>query len=529
MTTQTVEYEWSDADLALLAALKKQNGKLPADAPRALLSIRLSVFTDDTTSPVRQELDLWREATDQGYRVVGRASDLNVRATKVPPWKRRELGAWLNDRVPEFDAIFFWKLDRFIRSLNDLHEMVRWASKYDKNLVSLNDPIDLSTTMGKMMVTFIGGIAEIESANTRTRVESMWAYAKTQEEWITGRPPYGYETHRATDRCAGTPGHEHCVPGKKTLLVVSEERDALRAAYDRLMSDPDASVTAVAGELGTTASTLWKRLRNPAMMGVRVERPDTSKPSQIAYDGNGQTMQVGPPIFTRDEWDQLQQALDGRGKKQPPRNKVSIFLGVLYCADCGQTMREQRQLTTSRRYVYLRCTGCQAGGHGIPNPSETVYDQIALKVLDLLGDLPVQEREYAKGEEARAQIRDLQERVAYYMKGLEPGGRFTKTRFAEDQATTALNAAIEELEKIDPSSAEDRWVYRGTGRTFRQHWEEGGMEAMADDLQRSGVECVVTRARVPGVRAPKVTVQLRIPQDIRDRLIVRPSDFDRAI
>ncbi|MGW1149603.1 recombinase family protein, partial [Streptomyces sp. NPDC002454] len=87
-----METEWTASDLALLEDLKKAEALLPADAPRALLSIRLSVLTEDTTSPVRQELDLRLLAREKGCRVVGVASDLNVSATKVPPWKRKELG-----------------------------------------------------------------------------------------------------------------------------------------------------------------------------------------------------------------------------------------------------------------------------------------------------------------------------------------------------------------------------------------------------------------------------------------------------
>lgn len=47
----TVEAEWTAADLALLEELKRAEAALPADAPRALLSVRLSVLTEDTTSP----------------------------------------------------------------------------------------------------------------------------------------------------------------------------------------------------------------------------------------------------------------------------------------------------------------------------------------------------------------------------------------------------------------------------------------------------------------------------------------------
>lgn len=168
----SIDAEWSEADLALLRELKKAEALLLDDAPRALLSVRLSVLTDDTTSPVRQELDLRLLARERGCRMVGVASDLNVSATKVPPWKRKELGDWLNNRAPEFDEILFWKLDRFVRRLSDLSTMIDWCLKYGKNLVSKNDSIDLTTTAGKIMVTIVGGIAEIEAANTSTRVAS---------------------------------------------------------------------------------------------------------------------------------------------------------------------------------------------------------------------------------------------------------------------------------------------------------------------------------------------------------------------
>lgn len=187
---------WSEAEVAELEALEARNNALPLDAPRALLSIRLSVLTEHTTSPVRQELDLRRHAADSMLRVVGVARDLNVSATKIPPWKRKELGHWLNDRIPEFDVLLFWKLDRFVRRILDLQVMIEWCQKFDKGLQSLNDPIDLRSQRGKNVVALIAGMAEIEAANTGTRVASLWQYNKTQEKWLIGKPPYGYRTKR---------------------------------------------------------------------------------------------------------------------------------------------------------------------------------------------------------------------------------------------------------------------------------------------------------------------------------------------
>ncbi|MFJ9605295.1 recombinase family protein [Kitasatospora sp. NPDC101176] len=517
----TVEAEWTPADLALLEELKRAETALPADAPRALLSVRLSVLTEDTTSPVRQELDLRREALNRGCRVVGVASDLNVSATKVPPWKRKQLGEWLNDRAPEFDVLMFWKLDRFIRRLSDLNTMIDWALKYGKNLVSKNDQIDLTTVVGKIMVTLIGGIAEIEASNTSTRVASLWDYAKTQGDWLVGKPTYGYVT-----------GEDET--GKVVLYVEEDAQKALH--WCRRMARRGVPATRMVkvlkrsklmGEKLTT-STLLSRLRNPGLKGYRVEveMKGRARRSKLVLDQKGKPIRVAPGIFTDDEFDELQADLDKRSKNQPQRRPggATKFLGVLVCVDCRTNMLNQRCRVKDRVYEYLRCQGCKGGGLGAPNP-DTINAKLVLDVLSVLGDEPVQVREYARGAEVRAQVAQLEESIAYYMKELEPDGRYAKTRFTREQAEQTLDKLITELGEIDPETTEDRWVNVANGKTFRQQWEEGGIEAMTVDLLRVGVRCEVTRTKVKGQRAPAIKLRLKIPKDYRDRLIVKEDDF----
>ncbi|MEU5227333.1 recombinase family protein [Streptomyces toyocaensis] len=518
-----VEAEWTEADLALLEKLKKTEAALPDDAPRALLSVRLSVLTDDTTSPVRQELDLRRLALDRGCRVVGVASDLNVSATKVPPWKRKELGDWLNNRAPEFDEILFWKLDRFVRRLTDLSTMIDWCLKYGKNLVSKNDSIDLTTTAGKIMVTIIGGIAEIEAANTSTRVASLWDYTKTQSDWLVGKPAYGYETAEDEN-------------GKVVLVIDEDARRALHWCRTAALRDKPASARRMVKVLvraslcgsGLTASTQLRRLRNPALMGYRVEEDKNGgvRRSKIVLGSDAKPIRVADPIFTEDEFNSLQEALDRRGRNQPTRRPegATKFLGVLICHDCGSNMTVQQNRVKNWSYSYLRCGKCKAGGHGAPNPDE-IYSKLVNDVLRVLGDEPVMTREYRQGAEARKEQQRLEQSIGYYMTGLEPGGRFTKTCFTKEQAEKTLDDLINQLETIDPESTKDRWVAVHNGKSFRSHWEEGGMEAMAADLLRVGVKCVIKRTKVKGVRAPRVYMKLMIPKDVRDRLLRKEDDF----
>lgn len=362
----TVEAEWTTADLALLEELKRAEAALPADAPRALLSVRLSVLTEDTTSPVRQELDLRREALNRGCRVVGVASDLNVSATKVPPWKRKQLGNWLNNRAPEFDVLLFWKLDHFIRRLSDLNTMIDWALKYGKNLVSKHDSIDLTTVVGKIMVTFVGDIAEIEATNTSTRVASLWGYTKTQSAWLVGKPAFGYTTTEDEN-------------GNVVLSIAADAHKALH--WCRRLARRGVSATRMVKLLkraglasdGLTATTLLRQLRNPALMGYRVEeeKKGGARRSKVVRDKNGKPIRVAEAIFTDAEFDELQADLDKRSKGQPQRRPggATMFLGVFIRSDCKTNMTVQRNRVKDRVYEYLRCQGCKGGATDHPTPT----------------------------------------------------------------------------------------------------------------------------------------------------------------
>ncbi|MFI8421536.1 recombinase family protein [Streptomyces sp. NPDC085479] len=467
MKTYDIRKKWSAADLALLEDLKRAEASLPADAPRALLSVRLSVLTEDTTSPLRQELDLRLLAAAKGYRVVGVASDLHVSATKVPPWRRKELGQWLNDRAPEFDAILFWNLDRFVRRMTDLATMIHWCERYGKNLVSKHDAIDLTSAAGRSLVALIVGVAEIEAAHTSTRVASLWDYARTQNAWLVGKPAYGYTTAKEGGRpvLAVEPNAHTALHWARRMALrgVSARRMALCLVRSRLMSER------------LTTSTLLRRLRNPALMGYRVAESGQGgrRRSTLVLATDGTPIRVAPPIFTEEEYTSLQAALDLRSRHQPARRTggATHFLSVLICADCSSNMTVQKTSSNGRSYAYLRCGRCKGGGLGAPDPWQ-VYDALTRDVLRELGDLPVQAREYEKGVDAR-----------------------------------------------------DGWVLVRDGRTFRDVWEAGGIRAMAEDLRRVGVTCEVTRRKVEGVRAPSVRLRLQVPPDVRDRLTLKADAF----
>lgn len=94
--------------------------------PRALSAVRLSVETDETTSPGRQRAANEGAAASVGARIIGEAVDLGVSASKTTPFERPELGPWLA-QPDSFDVLCFWRFDRAVRSMADMNALVQWA------------------------------------------------------------------------------------------------------------------------------------------------------------------------------------------------------------------------------------------------------------------------------------------------------------------------------------------------------------------------------------------------------------------
>ncbi|SCF96944.1 MULTISPECIES: recombinase family protein [unclassified Streptomyces] len=518
MTPTQTAPEWTAEELAELAELNARNDALPEDAPRGLLSVRLSILTEDTTSPARQELDLRRHAIREGVRVVGVARDLGVSATKKAPWERKELGDWLNNRIPEFDLILFWKLDRFIRRISDLHEVIKWCEKFGKNLVSLNDTLDLSSPMAQAMVTFVAAVAEIEAANTKTRVSSHWEYTKQQDQWRIGKPSFGYKTGR--------------VEGKLRLVQDPKQARAVRYMYQAAMRGVPANRIAKVldrAKVPTYSNRKWNNqqvlriLRNPAVRGLRTEggTKSTTYKSTPVLDKQGQEIRVtDEPILTNEEFERVQEALATRAKNKRHHEKnrrPTRFLGVMK-HECGRNVNETNNYKTLstgevKEYRYLRCPECRKPGFVTPDP-EHVYSALTEAVFEALGDFEVIRREYARGDENRRERKRLEDGISYYMTGLEPGGRFDKSGFIREKAEATLDALMNDLTKIDPDSTKDRWVYESTGVTYAQHWNTGGVEAMERDLLSAGITFELGKHD-----NGELVGKLIIPHDVKKRLI----------
>ncbi len=99
---------------------------------------------------------------------------------------RPELNKML-EQVRPGDIIVIWKLDRLGRSLKHLVELVGMLIERDVGLKSLHDPIDTSTSQGRLIFNIFASLAEFEREVISERTKAGLSAARARGR-IGGRP-----------------------------------------------------------------------------------------------------------------------------------------------------------------------------------------------------------------------------------------------------------------------------------------------------------------------------------------------------
>jgi len=90
------------------------------------------------------------------------------------------------------DYVIVYKLSRFGRNARDVLNSLEFIMQYGVDLMCAEDGLDSSTSMGKMMITILGAVAELERENIIAQsLLGREEKAKTGG-WNGGFAPYGY-------------------------------------------------------------------------------------------------------------------------------------------------------------------------------------------------------------------------------------------------------------------------------------------------------------------------------------------------
>jgi DNA invertase Pin-like site-specific DNA recombinase len=176
------------------------------------------------------------------------------------------------------DVLVIWKLDRMGRSLAHLVELVGNLVTRKVGLVSLNDPIDTTSAQGRLVFNLFASLAEFERELIRERTQA------------------GLSAARARGRVGGRP------------KGLSSEAEATAMAAETLYREKRLSVSAIAGKLHISKSTLYGYLRHRGVEVGPYHKPAQARPA----DANGGSRTATVLLSLRVE----NHTKFGRGKKR---------------------------------------------------------------------------------------------------------------------------------------------------------------------------------------------------------------------
>ncbi len=129
------------------------------------------------------------------------------------------------------DSLVVWKLDRLGRSLQHLVKLFNDLINNGINIISLQDPIDTSTSQGKLMFNIFSSLAEFE------------------KDLIRERTMAGLKSARARGKCGGRP------------KGLSEKAMEKAKAAELLYTQRKMTAVQISEQLGISKTTLYKYLK----------------------------------------------------------------------------------------------------------------------------------------------------------------------------------------------------------------------------------------------------------------------------
>ena len=148
-----------------------------------------------------QLYDLRKLAEQRGYHVIHEYTDRGISGSKV---KRPGLDSMMAAaRRREFSVLLVAAFDRIARSTKNFLEIVDELSELGIEFISAREAIDTTGAMGRMFITLIGSIAELEKSLIVERIRAGMRRAKMEGQRL-GRAPLNID-HDALvrDRLAG--------------------------------------------------------------------------------------------------------------------------------------------------------------------------------------------------------------------------------------------------------------------------------------------------------------------------------------
>ena len=271
----------------------------------------------------------------------------------------------------EVSFVLVFKLSRFGRNAADVLVTLQTMQDFSVNLICVEDGIDSSKEAGKLMISVLSAVAEIERENIRIQTMEGRMQKAREGRWNGGFAPYGYKLR----------------DGK--LERNEEEADAIRIIFEQYVNTDiganglakdleNHGVRKIARQNGKNplfdAALIRRIIKNPVYCGkIAYGRRKTEKIHGTRNDYHlveqGDYLLVDglhEAIVSEDVWNVAQEKIERYAKKYEHVNKqknekVHMLSGIIKCPVCGagmygnKSIKHRKDGTRYRDFFYYGC------------------------------------------------------------------------------------------------------------------------------------------------------------------------------
>ena len=306
------------------------------------------------------------------YKIVGEYEDAGKSGKSIEG--RLEFNRMMEDIKSGKDGVSYvlvFKLSRFGRNAADVLSTLQVMQDFGVNLICVEDGIDSSKDAGKLMISVLSAVAEIERENIRVQTMEGRIQKAREGKWNGGFAPYGYTLEK----------------GK--LYVNEEEAEAIRIIFDKYVHT-DMGANGLARYLANhgigkiqrqngknplfDAALIRRILKNPVYCGKiaygrrRTEKVHGTRNDYRLIEQDNYLLVDGlhEALVSEELWHDAQVKLVAQAKKYEKvnhgkDNKVHLLTGLLKCPICGAGMYGNKSVkhkadgTKYKDFYYYGC------------------------------------------------------------------------------------------------------------------------------------------------------------------------------
>ena len=438
------------------------------------------------------------------YEIVGEYEDAGKSGKSIEG--RIQFNQMMEDIKSGKDGVSYvlvFKLSRFGRNAADVLSTLQVMQDFGVNLICVEDGIDSSKDAGKLMISVLSAVAEIERENIRVQTMEGRIQKAREGKWNGGFAPYGYRLE------------------KGQLFINEEEAAAIRVIFDQYVHT-DTGANGLAKYLVTHGihkiqrqngknplfdSALIRRiLKNPVYCGKiaygrrRTEKVHGTRNDYRLVEQDDYLLVDGlhEGIVSEELWHEAQVKLLAQAEKYERVNrgkdtKIHLLSGIVKCPVCGVGMYGNKSIkhkADGSKYKDFYYYGCKhrtmTRGHKCDfkkQINEELLDSAVAEVIVKLVSNPKFAAMMQEKISMKVDTSSIEQEIAAHEKQLR-------------QSYSVKARLMDEIDSLDPD--DKHYIKRKADLDDRLY-------KMYDKIEDTENQLVAARAKKMAIEAEKLT------------------------